>query len=124
VVIVSRIKSPQDKKNASLEHDRRNTYGENAKSSRKNIPRSKQLSHQAERRAAKTPLVSLKENVEEDAAVAAELKVREQVIEKKRKGFKKKPDSPLKEVLPYKQTGRTDRGTEVCRKMTLSNLLY
>jgi hypothetical protein len=31
VVIVSRIKSPQDKKNASLERDRRNTYGENAK---------------------------------------------------------------------------------------------
>jgi hypothetical protein len=105
VVIVSRIKSPQDKKNASLERDRRNTYGENAKSSRKNIPRSKQLSHQAERRAAKGPLVSLKENVGEDAAVAAELKVREQIIEKKRKGFRKKPDSPLKAVLLYKRTG-------------------
>ena len=64
---MSRIKSPQDKKNASLERDRRNTYGENAKSSRKNIPKSKQLSHQAERSAAKAPLVSLKENVEEDA---------------------------------------------------------
>ena len=50
---MSRIKSPQDKKNASLERDRRNTYGENAKSSRKNIPQSKQLSHQAERRATK-----------------------------------------------------------------------
>jgi hypothetical protein len=33
----------------------------------------------------------LKENVEEDAAVAAELKVREQIIEKKRKGFRKNP---------------------------------
>ena len=32
-----------------------------------------------------------KDSVEEDAAVAAELKVREQIIEKKRKGFRKNP---------------------------------
>ena len=113
---MSRIKSPQDKKNASLERDRRNTYGENAKSSRKNIPKSKQLSHQAERSAAKAPLVSLKENVEEDAAVAAELKVREQIIEKKRKGFRKKPDSPLKAVLQYKQTGVRTEGARFAGK--------
>jgi hypothetical protein len=113
---VSRIKSPQEKKNASLERDRRNTYGENAKSSRKNIPKSKQLSHQAERRAAKTPLVSLKENIEEDAAVAAELKVREQIIEKKRKGFRKKPDSPLKAVLQYKKSSVRTEGARFAGK--------
>lgn len=99
---MSKIKSPQSKKKDSLEHDLRNTYGENAKSSRKNIPRSKRRSHQAERRAAKGALVSLKNTVEEDVAVAAELKVRERILEKKRKGFRKKPDSPLNQVLQDK----------------------
>jgi hypothetical protein len=38
---VARKKSPQQKKAESLKKDRRNAYGENSKSSRKNIPRAK-----------------------------------------------------------------------------------
>jgi hypothetical protein len=53
---MSTIKLPQEKKAASLKRDCRNAYGENDKSSRKNIPRSKQRSHQAERLAANQPL--------------------------------------------------------------------
>ncbi|MGC2617441.1 MAG: hypothetical protein WA414_00280 [Acidobacteriaceae bacterium] len=49
---MSRLKSPQEKKTASLDLDRRNAYGENAKASRKGIPRSKKRSHSAERQAA------------------------------------------------------------------------
>jgi hypothetical protein len=36
---MSTIKNPEEKKRLSLKHDRRNVYGENAKASRKGIPR-------------------------------------------------------------------------------------
>jgi hypothetical protein len=55
---VSKVKTPQQKKRLSYQHDRRNTYGENQKSSRKNIPRSKQLSHQDERRSVRQALIA------------------------------------------------------------------
>ena len=53
---VSKIKSPQEKKRASLEFDRRNIYGENSKASRKGIQKGKQRSHMEERRSAKAKL--------------------------------------------------------------------
>ena len=47
---MSKVKNPRAKKRLSLERDRRNTYGENAKSSRKNIQRGKQRTQMKERR--------------------------------------------------------------------------
>ena len=47
---VSKLKTPQDEKRASLTKDRRNDYGENAKASRKNIPRKKARGKRAYRR--------------------------------------------------------------------------
>ena len=102
---MSKVKSPQEKKTASLNRDRRNVYGENAKSSRKNIPLSKQLGHQAARRAANQPLTQLVGNVEEDIAIATEAIVTTRTVELKRKGFRKRPDAPLKAVLERKRTG-------------------
>lgn len=55
---MSKVKTPQQKKQLSYEHDRRNTHGENQKSSRKNIPRSKQRSHQDERRSVRQTLIA------------------------------------------------------------------
>ncbi|MHC2522796.1 hypothetical protein [Bradyrhizobium diazoefficiens] len=55
---MSKVKTPREKKQLSYANDRRNTYGENQKSSRKNIPRSKQLSHQDERRAVRQTLIA------------------------------------------------------------------
>jgi hypothetical protein len=69
---MSSAKSPQVKKKLSLERDRRNTYGENAKSSRRNIPKSKQVSHQAERRVANAPLRNVQGTVP-DVVVDAEI---------------------------------------------------
>jgi hypothetical protein len=92
---VSKFKTPREKKLASLALDRRNVYGENDKSSRKNIPLSKQHSNQVLRRAANQPLQGLTGSVEEDAANQAESDVRTAVIAKKRRGFKKSPDAPL-----------------------------
>jgi hypothetical protein len=42
-------RSPQEKKRLSYSKDRRNTYGENDKSSRKNIARNKRNRHRSER---------------------------------------------------------------------------
>lgn len=62
-------KSPQEKKRLSLKKDRRNTYGENDKASRKNIPRSKAKSHRAVRHTAKDDLHKLIAAGEEAADV-------------------------------------------------------
>jgi hypothetical protein len=102
---MSKIKTPQEKKLASLELDARNVYGENDKASRKLIPRRKQESHQAARRAAKQPLLHIaKESTEEDF-VNAEFDVLTQEIAGKRTGFRKEPDESLGTVLEVKQTG-------------------
>jgi len=53
---VKKRRSPQEKKALSYAKDRRNTYGENQKSSRKNIPLSKAKGHRALRRGAKLAL--------------------------------------------------------------------
>lgn len=102
---MSKIKNPREKKIASLLHDRRNVYGENDKSSRKNIPRSKQISHQAIRSAANRPLSALVAQTDEDAFTEAESIVRENIMAKERKGFSKSPDAPLGQFLESKQTG-------------------
>ncbi|MGA2278488.1 MAG: hypothetical protein ABSG00_12885 [Terracidiphilus sp.] len=105
---MSSIKSPKQKKSLSLERDRRNTYGENAKASRKNIPKSKQTSHQSERRAANAPLAKVKGQLSEDMAVEFELESRTVQIEKRRKGFKKSADQPLGLVLDQKKKSTTN----------------
>jgi hypothetical protein len=99
---MSKLKTPKQKKLASLALDRRNVYGENDKASRKLIPREKQLSHQALRRAAKRPLHDAGMLVEEDFASQIQFDVQSAVIQAKRKSFKKRPDAPLGAVLNSK----------------------
>src|SRR4028119_181715 len=48
-------KTPQEKKRLSYAKDRRNTYGENDKSSRKNIRRRKRHPNRSNRRTARQP---------------------------------------------------------------------
>jgi hypothetical protein len=47
---VSRVKNAKEKKQLSLERDRRNIYGENPAASRKGIAKGKQRQHMNERR--------------------------------------------------------------------------
>jgi hypothetical protein len=49
---MSKIKNPTEKKQLGLKRDRRDTYGENSKSSRKSIASGKQRRHMDERRGA------------------------------------------------------------------------
>ena len=102
---MSKFKTPREKKLASLALDSRNVYGENDKASRKRIPRAKQESHQALRRAAKQPLQNIDSSLEEDDLDRANAAVKESEIHGKRKSFRKKPDAPLGAILEYKTTG-------------------
>jgi hypothetical protein len=104
---VSKVKTPGEKKRLSYEHDRRNTYGENQKSSRKNIPRSKRLSHQDERRSVRQALISGQGAVAGEAADEAELKALRKGRIKKLTAFRKSPDHPLGEVVKQRLRRRT-----------------
>jgi hypothetical protein len=97
-------KTPQEKKELSLKRDRRNVYGENDKASRKAIPRSKQRSHMAERRAVQSALAPVKQVGVFDVEVADEVQfaAKTKSIVGKRKSFRKKPDQPLGLVLKKK----------------------
>ena len=88
-------KTPQEKKSESYAKDRRNTYGENSKASRKSIPRHKQRSHQLDRRIASEGLRVDGGEVDLERADAAETR---RLLAAKY-AFKKQPDQPLGEVL-------------------------
>jgi len=96
---MSKLKTPQEKKRQSYEHDRRNTYGENQKSSRKNVPRSKQLSHQDERRSVRQVLIVAQGEFSSELADDAQSQTLVKSRMKKLKGFRKSADSPLGDVV-------------------------
>jgi ATP phosphoribosyltransferase regulatory subunit HisZ len=100
---MSTIKDPERKKRLSLARDRRNRYGENSKSSRKNIQRGKQRRHMDERRSVAEVLGRLRGHIQEDEATEAELSAKSRITDSKQRGFKKKPDTPLGEVLVAKR---------------------
>ena len=106
---MSKIKHPRQKKSLSLERDRRNTYGENSKSSRKNIPRAKQRSHMDERRSVAQVLERLKGDVTEDAAYAAESETKLRTADSRNRSFKKVADTPLGIVLERNRLKRAKR---------------
>lgn len=94
-----RRKTPQEKKALSLANDRRNTYGENAKASRKAIPLAKARVNRANRH--------LDRQLLDDALGATdpstEDRVDDRVLGRRRKVWRKQADSPLGEVLSRKQ---------------------
>ncbi len=106
LLVMSKVKSPTDKKKISLEKDRRNVYGECPTSSRKNIRRGKQRSHMELRRAANEELRSLKGASDEIAAEQIEASARGRMLALTRSSFKKSPDAPLHEVLMRKRQRR------------------
>ena len=103
---MSKVKTPQEKKRQSYQHDRRNTYGENQKSSRKNIPRSKQLSHQDERRSVRQVLIATQGRVADEVADEAQSQALGKGRIKKLRAFRKSPDQPLGEVIKRRSRRR------------------
>ncbi len=98
--LLMRKRTPQEKKQLSLKHDRRNSYGESPHGARKAIPLRKRLRSRAERHASKVPLVVVDEDpLAVDLAAAR--------AERKRKNsWKKYPDQPLGDVLERKSKRR------------------
>ena len=86
-------RTPQQKKRLSYAKDRRNAYGENSKSSRKNIPRSKALAIRRQRHEQDRSLRSVLAAGSEDQQVVAELRV----LSAKPRHWVKQPDVPLAE---------------------------
>jgi hypothetical protein len=100
---MSTIKNSKQKKRLSPTRDRRNTYGEDPNSSHKGIRIGKQRTDMNQRRSANEVLRRIKGSVQEDDAVDAEHLARTRIIDSKRRGFKKRPDTPLGVVLAQKQ---------------------
>lgn len=106
---MSKIKTPREKKMARLLHDRRNAYGENDKSSRKNIPLNKRLSHKATRRSANQPLAWAAKLPDEDSLVQAEQLSRDNLKVGERKSFRKRADASLAATIEKKTTGKWNK---------------
>ena len=104
---MSKVKNPQEKKKLRLSKERRNCYGENDKSSRKNIKLNKRLEKKSirfERRA----LESLNgSEITEDELLETENKVLSGEKYKKVTGFTKYPDQPLSEHIKSTQRGKS-----------------
>jgi hypothetical protein len=96
---MAKLKTSQEKKTLSLKRDRRNVYGESTKGIRVGIPRSKQQSRQAERRASKQPLLTVTGSVDEKSALRAQDESVAAGTLRRLKGFRKMPDLSLGEVL-------------------------
>ena len=92
-------KTPQQKKRLSLKKDRRNTYGENAKSSRRNIPKSKAKSHRKVRHQAKHDVEQLI-GLPDTKAELVESTLSKPRLQKGR--WQKSPETPLGVVVKGK----------------------
>lgn len=88
-------KTPQEKKALSYANDRRNTYGESDKGSRKSIRLNKIFPNRAYRKNVNNILQESVGEVDLEKAEVVETKVKET----KRKKWKKYPDQPLGEII-------------------------
>lgn len=99
-----RRRSPQEKKALSYSKDRRNTYGENDKASRKSVPQRKADVNRVYRRKI-NQILTVAGNAALEGSEAAEGSVRSL----KRNDWKKSPDTPLGEVVQRKLERRANR---------------
>ncbi len=103
---MSRVKNPQEKKRLSYEKDRRNCYGENDKSSRKNIRRNKKLSSKSFRSCSAHLARLSSHEIEADFSCELEAKVFSGEKLSRLKGFRKVPDQSLKEHIQSQERWR------------------
>ncbi|MBE1496881.1 hypothetical protein H4696_003981 [Amycolatopsis lexingtonensis] len=100
-----RRKTPPEKKRLSYLKDRRDAYGENDKSSRKNLARSKAFARRSNRARESLALRAATGNPDEVRAEAAELRL----LGKRRRVKRKWPDIPLAEYVEWKVERRAER---------------
>jgi hypothetical protein len=103
--------TPQEKKRLSYERDRRNTYGENDKASRKAIPLRKRLAARAVRHAGHAVLPRNRDVVPEEEVE----RVENRMLSAQRKAqlaWRKVPDVPLGEYLARKRARRVETSAD------------
>jgi hypothetical protein len=100
-------KSPQLKKALSYKKDRRNTYGENSKASRKGIPRKKRRQARVERRLARTAFRAGATSIDLDRVDDVQARL---ILRRRKAWVLKYPDEPLGEVVARKLEHRAKRG--------------
>lgn len=100
-----RRKAPPEKKRLSYLKDRRDDYGENNKSSRKNLPRSKAFARRANRARESLALRSATGAPDEARAEAAELRI----LRSRRRVKRKAAHVPLAEYVEWKLESRAAR---------------
>jgi hypothetical protein len=101
-------RTPQEKKRLSYLKDRRNDYGENDKSSRKNIRRSRQRKHRAERHRVRQDLGQARGVPDEGHA--DDLEQRAKGRHTRARHWRKYPDAPLGEIVIFRLRERVKRG--------------
>ena len=107
------MKTPQEKKRLSYAKDRRNTYGENSKASRKSIPLHKAREIRAERHAQNTRLTQSLGVAEVDTLEAVENDVRAAPP----RTWRKYPDKPLGVFVARKLARREQSvGAKIARR--------
>jgi hypothetical protein len=102
---VPRRRSPQDDKRLSYAKDRRNEYGENDKSSRKNIPRARRHAARANRRKASEALAATRGAADPDLAEQAQ----ERFERRRPQRWDKWPDEPLHVTVTGALEARAER---------------
>lgn len=106
-------RSPQEKKRLSYSKDRRNWYGENDKSSRKTIPRSKRIRHRSERHSQQQQLSVALGSVDE----SVEAVLAERLAKTRRSNrWRKFPDTQLGVYVAGKLAARVDKGISASEK--------
>ena len=111
-VAVGKRRSPQEKKRLSYSKDRRNWYGENDKSSRKNIARNKRKFHRSERHRAQQELSAALGPVDEGIEAALDER-----LTRARRGsrWRKFPDAQLGLYVAGRLTKRAKKGISTPR---------
>ena len=105
---MKRRRSPQEKKRLSYSKDRRNWYGENDKSSRKNIARNKRNRHRSERHREQQQLAAALGPVDE--AVEAGLDER-LTCARRADRWRKHPDTQLGVYVAGALAARVQKGS-------------
>jgi hypothetical protein len=108
--------SPQEKKALPYAKDRRNDYGENDKSSRKNIRRNKRIPNRADRQREHQMLTDAAGRIAAEAAEQVEDRLSRRRLAKKSMWFTKRwrkwRDAPLADIVAYKLRWRAHLGMQ------------
>ncbi|MBB3101580.1 hypothetical protein FHR83_009309 [Actinoplanes campanulatus] len=105
-------RSPQEKKALSYAKDRRNTYSENDKSSRRNIRRNKRVPNRADRHREHQLLAGATGPMAEPVAERAEDRLSAKKSMWFTKRWRKCPDAPLGDVVASKLRRRARVGMQ------------